>query len=296
MSQLLSDQPFTQLRPGLATGTPTPQGWQPISARPLLILVGVTGTGKSTTINALGDAANSCADRTFTLLPNRRTLTDQLIIGHLQAYDGQPVEPVRDRRARFEYTRRYRARYAGGMAHALTQLWVQPDTLNALLVFDGLRGENEVANAAHHLPNARFAVLDAPDMVRVQRLLGRGDIFDQVNPVSNHRGANNHGASPFTQFSSFTDLGLDTASVEDAHTIFNEAEEQALLALIRQESVTPSDLQAKLQIVITERGNYDPQITIATLRAIAPDRTLVVDTTTHQPAEIAELIWDAMLG
>ena len=80
----------------------------------LLILVGLTGTGKTTAVNAL--RGQGCR---FLLLPNRRDLTDRLIIAHLQQRDGVPVAPVPDRTQRFAYTRRYRELYPGGMAYAV---------------------------------------------------------------------------------------------------------------------------------------------------------------------------------
>ncbi len=49
-----------------------------------------------------------------------------------------------------------------------------------LLIFDGLRGKNEVTHAVELLPQARFLFLHAPDEVRVNRLLSRGDVFDRV--------------------------------------------------------------------------------------------------------------------
>ena len=66
--------------PGLAYGDPLPDGWLSIGGRPLLILVGVTGVGKSTTLDYLQQSALR-----FSLLPDRRELTDRLIIGYLQA-------------------------------------------------------------------------------------------------------------------------------------------------------------------------------------------------------------------
>jgi hypothetical protein len=39
------------------------------------------------------------------------------------------------------------------------------------------------------------------------------------------------------------------------------------------------ELRAKLQIVVEERRNYDPQAAIAYLKTHAPDRTLLIDTT-----------------
>ena len=58
----------------------------------------------------------------------------------MQVADGVAVAPVSDHGQRFAYTRRYRELYEGGMAHALTQLWVGDGAPN-LLVFDGLRGQ-----------------------------------------------------------------------------------------------------------------------------------------------------------
>ena len=80
----------------------------------LLILVGLTGTGKTTTVNALRGVGLN-----FSLLPNRREITDEFIIGYLQKLDGEPVAPVTDRTERFVYTRRFREMFAGGMAEAL---------------------------------------------------------------------------------------------------------------------------------------------------------------------------------
>ncbi|MEM7030827.1 MAG: AAA family ATPase, partial [Chloroflexota bacterium] len=169
-------QPFQTLSPWLGVGAPCPPMWQSITEHEVMILVGLTGVGKTTTVEAL-----TATGLTFANLPNRRIITDHLIIGWLQAQDGQPIETVRDRTERFDYTRRYRQIFAGGMAHALSQLWVNPQELpTPHLLFDGLRGENEVKYAAELLPNAFFIVLDAPNDVRIQRLLGRDDSFDQV--------------------------------------------------------------------------------------------------------------------
>ena len=152
---------------------------RPGSVQALLILVGLTGTGKTTTINALRDAGLD-----FTLLPNRRAITDEFIIKHLQELDNKPVMPVTDRIERFAYTRRFRELYSGGMAEALKLLIVNGQLSivneNSLLLFDGLRGENEITHAINSLPEAKFLFLHAPNEVRVNRLLNRGDDFDKV--------------------------------------------------------------------------------------------------------------------
>lgn len=261
--------PFTELAPGVAVGEPAPAPWRPLTHTPLWIIVGVTGVGKSTTLQNLTKQGFA-----YTLLPNRRVLTDQLIISYMQALAGQPVQPVTDRKLRFDYTRRYREQFSGGMSHALTQLWIHPATLGENLIFDGLRGADEVGHAVQALPLARFIVLNAPDVVRVQRLLGRNDAFDQV-------GSGSTTAAPPTHVASFAALGLPEASA-----LFNRAEEQRLLALVQPNGVTAEDLRAKLQIVIEERRNYDPAAAITVLQSQAPNRTLVIDTTQNSPSEV----------
>lgn len=254
---MTSPLPFTQLTPDLATGTPV-DGWQPITQAQLLVLVGVTGVGKSTLL-----AQSPVVEADFTLLPDRRDLTDRLIIPAMQAAAGEPIAPVGDRRRRFAYTRAYRARYPGGMAHALTQLLIPASTVKRYL-FDGLRGENEVAFAAQFLPQARFVMLHAPDIVRVHRLLGRADAFDQVAPPT---------AGITVAPTDFAALG-----VPDAAGLFSTDEERGLLALVERGEVSAGDLAAKLAIVVEERRNYDPAATQAALLAHAPDRSLLLDT------------------
>ena len=211
------------------------------------------------------------------LLPNRREVTDWLIIAAMQALDGDPIQPVTDRTARFAYTRRYREAFPGGMAHALAQLSVDRSIWPGSLIFDGLQGAEEVTHAAAILPQARFVVLHAPDAVRVQRLLGRNDAFDRVDSVSHESGQG--------EIRTFADIGLPAASA-----IFGPSQERALLALVHRGEVTTADLAAKLKIVVEERRNYDPDAALAALETLAPARTLLVDTTVHSPIEAAGLM------
>jgi hypothetical protein len=271
MSASTTVLPFQSIAPYLAVGTHPAEGWQSISTLPLVILVGVTGVGKSTLLSEMSQHG-----AVYLLLPDRRDLTDQLIISSMQAADGVPIAPITDRRQRFAYTRRYRQLYDGGMAHALTQLWISADSRTNLLLFDGLRGANEVAYATAALPQARFVMLDAPDLVRLQRLLGRGDAFDRINfPISTEE-------PRLVDAERFTDLGLPEAS-----TIFNTTEETTILNWVRHGIVTNAELRAKLQIVIEERRSYDPVATLDALRAHAPHATLYIDTVTYGPAAIA---------
>jgi hypothetical protein len=234
----------------------------------LLILVGVTGVGKSTTMALLARQVPGAL-----LLPDRRDLTDRLLISYMQAVDGQPIEPVRDRRLRFDYTRRYRERFHSGMAHALTQLWIAP-TAGARLIFDGLRGENEVTAAASSLPLAHFVVLDAPDLVRVQRLVQRNDAFDQLAST-----AVSSRIDPST---------LDLPA--DAQSFFSAADLATMADWVSSGSVAGGDLRAKLDIVIEERRNYDPGAAAAALRRVAPQRMLLIDTVTHPASAVVQQV------
>ncbi|MCE7982754.1 MAG: ATPase [Caldilinea sp. CFX5] len=273
---------FVSVGPGLAYGDPLPAGWLSITSRPLLILVGVTGVGKSTTLDYLQQSALH-----FSLLPDRRELTDQLIIGYLQTMDGLPVQPVKDRRERFAYTRRYHQLFPGGMSHAVSQLVVDTATHPGWLCFDGLRGEGEVAHAARALPQARFVVLDAPDLVRVQRLLGRSDRFDQIssNGVISTATSSQH--------------SLAAVGVADGDALFTPEEIGALLQSatppVGSGTIAVEELRAKLQIVVEERRNYDPQAAIAYLKAHAPDRTLLIDTTQVAADVAAQQVVDWLL-
>ncbi len=268
--------------PGLAYGEPIPHGWQSIQTVPLLILVGVTGVGKSTTLERLHKST-----LTFTLLPDRRELTDQLIIGYLQTLDGLPIQPVTDRRERFAHTRRYHHLFPGGMSHALSQLLIDPAQHPGWLCFDGLRGEAEVAHAARVLPNARFIVLDAPDLVRVKRLLGRSDSFDRIASTSD------------TETTSASQPTLAGLGVTDGDSLFTPAEVASLLELVTPPwgtgTIAPEAMRAKLQIVIEERRNYDPQAARIYLTQHVADRTLVLDTTAVSPAAAAKQIVDWVL-
>lgn len=253
-----------QVAPGIAW-EPIASDWLSLADLPLLILVGVTGVGKSTTLALL-----EAADPPVRQLPDRRSLADQLIT-KVQLDAGEPIRTVTDRAERFDYTRRYRAQNPGGLAQALSQLWIDPDQWPRPLCFDGLRGADEVSFAAEHLPQARFAVLDAPDVVRVERLLGRGDRFDRLSSVTT---AGDGNALP----------GLD---VPGADALLTPEEQARLSALVTQGTVSADDLRAKVAIVVAERQNYDPAAAIAALQRLAPARTVVVDTTRSTPEEAA---------
>lgn len=275
---------FELLADGLGVGRP-PAGWVAVVDMPVLILVGVTGVGKSTAVDALRKRRGG-----ISLLPNRRKLADLLVIPTVQGWDGDPLTAVTDRRRRFDYTGRYRQQHAGGLAHAFSRLVLQrrpsaPDR-GAVTIFDGLRGADEVTFAAQSLPLARFAVLNAPDVVRVERLLQRQDAFDQVGG-----NASSH-TSDATRQGSSTTAGFCWEEVAEGRDLFTGEEQARLTALVSRGEVEGAELAAKIAIVAAERTNYDPHAAVEILGAAAPDRTVVVDTTTHPPTEVAaKLEW-----
>jgi energy-coupling factor transporter ATP-binding protein EcfA2 len=234
----LSDGVHLGLKPGYS------------SLQEFYILVGVTGVGKSTTLEAL-----KALGVDFSLLPDRRIMTDAAIFGG---------EVITDREARFARTAAYRQTHPGGMAQALENVFVQ---IQPPILFDGLRGLNEVKHAATAFPKARFIALDAPDLIRVKRLLGRNDAFDQISQ----------------QKTNLRDIG----NITDIFTPQELLELQDLPA-------DPSDLEAKVRIVVTERQNYNPKTANAYLQALEPKRVLYLDTTLDTPKAIALKIRDWM--
>ncbi|MER3602637.1 MAG: hypothetical protein C4298_01530 [Thermus sp.] len=217
-------------------------GLAPVKELDLLILVGLTGVGKSTLVKALG----------LPRLPDRRALVDEYV---LPRYGAKPPLP---REERFRLTRRFREEFPGGVAEVLARGYAQP---HPLLLFDGLRGEKEVAYALEHLPKAWFVVLHARESTRLKRLLSRQDAFDRV--------------------------GLDPKELEAlrslAEGVLSQEELEEALSLAPWEEVL-----AKLKIVAEEKKNYDPE---GPLRLLAGHpRALILNTEALSPKEEAEAI------
>ena len=80
-------------------------GLRALGQHPLLMLVALTGTGKSTTLELLQNRLGTdCAD----VIPSRRELTDWILIPLAQALADEPLAQVPDRVQRFAITRRFR--------------------------------------------------------------------------------------------------------------------------------------------------------------------------------------------
>lgn len=228
----------------------------------MLVLVGVTGVGKSTTLGALG--ALHTLGLGFQALPDRREITDAVI------FDG---EQISDRAKRFERTAAFRKAHPGGMAQALEQISV---ALKPPILFDGLRGLAEVTHAVDTFPLARFVALDAPDTVRVSRLLGRGDMFDAVHTKTVQTNSSSSDASALELLH----------AIDGVHAVFSHAQLAQLAALPQ----APSEIAAKVSIVVTERQHYDPVTVNAFLKSLPSHRAVVADTALESAQVIAQRI------
>lgn len=255
---------FEHLSPGVGVGFPVPKDWLPITTFPLLIIVGMTGVGKSTITKALAEEGLD-----FTLLPNRRALTERLIIAPMLKMEEKVVQP-HCRIQRLTYARLYREYFPGGMGHILASLHINPQQVNSMLVFDSLRGVNEVCYAAKALENAKFVMLTSPNMVRLERLLQRHDPFDQI---ANQNLEDNRQIFP-EALTNFASLG-----VPEACNYFTPKEEREILELVKKQVVTDVEFRDKLKIFVEESQNYDSVGTKQILEAMdTSDRSLIIDT------------------
>ena len=245
--------------------TERPLGGRPLGECPLTVLVGVTGVGKSTALAALQGA-----DPALKVLPDRREVTDAVMILPLAG------GPVSDREERFRLTALYRKEHPGGMAQALGSLLADTGYWGQNPLFDGLRGADEVRYAAAHFPRWRFVALGAPDAVRVRRLLGRGDRFDQIGT----EGTGAQGAG---------DLRAALGELKGSAEVFTAADLDALAGLV-SEGHRPEDILAKTKIVASERRNYDPAAAEAVLRTLPPERALILDTVQLSPGEVSAAV------
>jgi hypothetical protein len=250
-----------------------PPHWQSIVEMPIVVVVGVTGVGKSTTIERLTQRLS------FFVLPDRRELADRVVIPAVQDEMGVPRAPVRDRVERFRLTARYRERNPGGIAHALGRLRVDPSALAGHLLFDGLRGTAEIHWAIANLPRSRFLGLRAPESVRLLRLLGRHENFDFVAV---------EGAA---LASAGRDVGSLLSAVDGLDGVIGREELATLLSSNALEGVPLDEIVSKAAILVEESRNYDPAATMKMLEAeLGPWRHLIVNTAANTPDQVADLV------
>ncbi len=229
----------------------------------ITFIVGLTGVGKSTTLALLQRSA-------LTLLPNRRELADTIIIPEMQRRRGEPQREATDRLERFELTKGYRQQHPGGVVHALKQ-YLNQTAFQGPLLFDNVRGVDEVKSAADTFIKSRFIFLDAPNIVRLKRLIGRADIFDQVSATRLEN----------------TSFAEKLSMIRGASKVFD------LYDVGRLEANAGIDDQALLdavQIIVAEQQNYDSSAALAYLRTLDDSRLLHLDTSKLSIEEVAARI------
>ncbi len=151
-------------------------GWHSLSEHRLILLVALTGTGKSTALERLRRRlGHGRAD----VIPSRRELTDWILIPLAQALADEEAEAVTDRVERFAITRRFARLVEGGMAAILSWLYLADDMPGPLLS-DGIRGPNEVGYALRRCPRWQIIELTLHPLTRLRRLSGRDDRFDRA--------------------------------------------------------------------------------------------------------------------
>jgi len=151
-------------------------GRRPLGDHALVMLVGLTGTGKSTTLGLLRGRAGDLAGG---VMPSRREVADWIAIPMAQALAGDPLGPVSDRVRRFAYTRHFAEHVPGGMAAAFSWLRLADDFAGHVLT-EGLRGMDEIAYALNRFPRWQIIELTLNPVTRLRRLSGRVDDFDQT--------------------------------------------------------------------------------------------------------------------
>jgi hypothetical protein len=149
-------------------------GFRSLGDHALLMLVALTGTGKSTTLKLLRQRLGGSAG-----IPSRREIADWIAIPTAQTLAGEPIAPVPDRRLRFAYTRAFAEHVPGGMAAAFAWLYLA-DEVDGRLLSEGIRGASELHHALRHCPRWQIIELWLNPLTRLRRLSGRRDDFDQA--------------------------------------------------------------------------------------------------------------------
>ena len=130
-------------------------GYRPLGESQMLMLVALTGTGKSTTLEILRERIGG---RGLGIIPTRREVADWIAIPLAQVLVGEAIAPVPDRVRRFAYTRFFAEKVPGGMAAAFSWLHLS-EAFDGPVLSEGIRGENELRFALDSFPNWRIVEL-----------------------------------------------------------------------------------------------------------------------------------------
>jgi dephospho-CoA kinase len=238
--------------------------------QPILFIIGLTGVGKSTTLKTLQSSTLH-----FELLPNRRELADKIIIPEMQRAEGKEQKAEKDRLERFRLTAKYRKIYPAGVVHAL-QVYLNNHhrgTETQRSIFDNIRGLDECKAAVEAFKDSRFIFLDAPAIVRLKRLIGRSDTFDQV-------------AATRLENDSFIEKLL---ALQGAEKLFDVYE----IARLDTSGVDESKILDAVQIILTEHQNYNSEDAVNYLKAkLDSARLLHLDTSQLSIDEVTQKIQD----
>lgn len=254
-------------------GDASPQGVR-LRDRPVIVMVGLTGAGKTTTLRRLEAFLPIAA-----VLPDRRAMTDRMILPMMTG----SAAPVTDRVERFRLTAAFKERHPGGMGDLLSRVLLPGDLRPGPVLFDGLRGEAEVSAAAA-LESARFLVLDCSPEGRLRRLCGRDDPFDRT------------AAEPAP--AAFADGvgGLRRVLAESGFEALTGPDAAGRLAAeLAAQGADPAEVGRMAAIIVEESRHYDPAAARAALQRLAPGRTLVIDTDRLASDQVADaaVAWSA---
>lgn len=245
----------------------------PLRDRDLLILVGFTGAGKSTTLTALEGRRVLSG-----ILPDRRELTDKVI---LPAMTGDPTRKVTDRLERFALTAAFRDRHPGGMGEVLEHVGVPRTIPDGLIVFDGLRGRAEIT-AGCRMPKAKFLYLETSPDIRLTRLCLRDDPFDRASVED--------GPHPSRPDHSERDRILDILDQFGIPQMIDAATRQSLTTRLVESGVGPEMVAQAAAILSDEATHYSASETLDALDRLAPGRTVILDSGLLSPEDVADRV------
>lgn len=169
-SQLTAKYPLVRLQ--------AEDGFVPLESLPVTMLIGLTGTGKSTTLKALAALRESGTATYDDDIPSRRELADWVLIPAAQVSAGEAIQPVKERTERFRLTRHF-AEHIDAGGSAAVYGWLHYRGTGPLLS-EALRGPREIQYALDHYPNWRLVELWVDPVIRLRRLSQRQDSLDQV--------------------------------------------------------------------------------------------------------------------
>ena len=154
-------------------------GFHALAERSILMLVALTGSGKSTTLARLRRRGGQGQD----VIATRREVADWIAIPTAQSFAGEALRAVPERVERFRYTRTFAELVPGGMASAFSWLRVA-DRYAGLIISEGIRGPREIAFALRNHPRWTIVELSVHPLTRLRRLSARRERFDRAHDGS----------------------------------------------------------------------------------------------------------------